>query len=249
MTGSDNLDLGVGRWARWGSAALLGALLVTGGTRLSPAANAGRRNPRARIVGKRAAPGVLKASKGLWPVVTYCRNKRCRTVRRFRAPTAIRRLRLSPSGKLALLWYRPDGQPFRVAIHRLGSGARLADFSPGFGGSIDWTPGNALLHFWGCGTQCANLRVYTVLGKVTTAAFSNGILVSPSRRYAVLFPSNNTRRQPPFVWDLIGRAPRVVYRFPRRAWSGFRWTRAGFSFDVRTPSGAKRARAVHLPNP
>jgi len=84
-------------------------------------------------------------------------------VHRFDRPQNLHETALSPSGHYVLIWH-DERPPRRLKVFRVDDGKLLADFVPGFGGQMRWTLGDKILHSWGCGTNCQNIRVYDIAG-------------------------------------------------------------------------------------
>ena len=54
----------------------------------------------------------------------------------------------------------------------------MGDFSPGFGGELQWTLGDKIVHTWGCGTSCHTVRVYDITGATLRQEMVSGLLLT-----------------------------------------------------------------------
>lgn len=114
---------------------------------------------------------------------------RCSVLVRYPLQPArtINEVEASPSGRYFFVWSTPDRRSRELEVFEITSvgPARLARWSPGFGGELRWVDGDHLFHSWGCGTSCVNGVVYDVRGHT---ALSEGpaawLSESPDHRYA-----------------------------------------------------------------
>ena len=67
---------------------------------------------------------------------------------------------------------------------------------------MHFTPHGNVVHTWGCGTNCANFRVYDSSGHVVLEAVASGLEVSPARHLLITFPSLFDAREPVVLYDL-----------------------------------------------
>lgn len=93
----------------------------------------------------------------------------------------------SPSGYYLLVWHM-EKTPRRLKVFRLTDGAMVADFVPGYGGNIQWTYGDKILHAWGCGTNCQNICVYDITGATLYSENVTGHYLT-DRGYYLVFPT------------------------------------------------------------
>ena len=105
----------------------------------------------------------------------------------FKRPQEILKQDLSPSGHYLFVWHR-DRPPIRLTIFRVKDSAMLGDFAPGFGGELQWTLGDKILHAWGCGTNCQTVRVYDITGATLREEMVSGLLLS-DRGFYIAFSS------------------------------------------------------------
>ncbi|MGZ3475566.1 MAG: hypothetical protein ACXVCJ_13825 [Polyangiales bacterium] len=77
-------------------------------------------------------------------------------------------VRASRTSKHFFVWTKPDGKKRTLEIFATpgtsSAATRVAHLEPGFGGDLTWLEGDLLLHVWGCGTNCASVRVYHTTG-------------------------------------------------------------------------------------
>ncbi|HVY48837.1 MAG TPA: hypothetical protein VHB21_23270, partial [Minicystis sp.] len=104
---------------------------------------------------------------------------------RFTEPQAIVGTEISPDGRRAYVWHLGARPPRRLSVYDLASRTRLADFAPGFGGELHFTPAGNLVHTWGCGSNCHGYALYDASGRTLFRGVTAGAEVSPARRYLV----------------------------------------------------------------
>lgn len=135
---------------------------------------------------------VVVDREGRAPTVRVVRGDRTMFEHRFAGPQQICDAQESPSGNYLLVWHC-DRPPRKLKIFRLTDGALLADFAPGYGGDLRWTLGDKVLHSWGSGTGCQNIRVYDVAGGLLHHESVTGHVLT-SRGYFVTFPTLSVAR-------------------------------------------------------
>ncbi len=156
-----------------------------------------------------AAPGAVASGRKLHLVPRLWGTGEARYVgggcdellERFPAPVGVRASEVSPDGRRAFVWYNEDRRPLKLAIYDLAARRRTARFAPGFGGDIHFTPGGNLVHDWGCGTNCANFRVYDPAGRTVLEAVSSWVEISPTHRFVLTAPSLYASTEPMVIYD------------------------------------------------
>ena len=118
----------------------------------------------------------------------------------------------SPSGHYLLVWHM-DTPPRRLKIFRLTDGVMVSDFVPGFGGRLQWTYGDKILHSWGCGTDCQFIRVYDIAGGVLHEESVTDHLLTP-RGYYVVYPALKIVDQAVYTYNVNTGEKTVVLESP-----------------------------------
>ena len=172
---------------------------------------------------------------------------------RYPEPISVHAAEVSLDGHWAFVWHYKARPPLELAIYDLRAMKRTAQFAPGFGGEMHFTPRGHIAHFWGCGTNCAEFMLYDVTGKKLLGAWSSGIELSPSRRFAVSGPSLFASDEAVVVYDLDA-ARRFVVEPPARHSDSFileavRWDERGgaISMAVRRLHGGHHNIVFHAP--
>ncbi|MFP4105083.1 MAG: hypothetical protein ACLFVU_03240 [Phycisphaerae bacterium] len=112
-----------------------------------------------------------------------------RNLTQFTRPCHVHDSAVSPSGRYAYVWHS-DRPPRQLAVYDLmGQGDLVADFVPGYGGSLQWTVADTILHRWGAGTGARNYVVYDRQGKELLSGGTSGDEVSPDGSYLLTFPT------------------------------------------------------------
>ena len=76
----------------------------------------------------------------------------------------------------------PKDKAFRLSLYSVANFRKLATITPGFGGNFEWNDLNQIIHGWGCGTNCSNLRVYNLkLNELFYTLSSGGFILSPKK--------------------------------------------------------------------
>lgn len=121
------------------------------------------------------------------PVVRVTRGEKTVFEYRFETPQHIYGCEESPSGHYLLVWHM-ERPPRRLKVFRLTDGAMVADCAPGFGGRLQWTHGDKILHSWGCGTNCQNVCVYDITGATLHEENVTGHILT-RRGFYIVFPT------------------------------------------------------------
>lgn len=95
--------------------------------------------------------------------IYLCRDGECRNLTHFDRRQHIYDYSLSEDGSKTFVWHMAE-TPRQLSIYDTATGKLLTRFSPGFGGGINWTKNNNLLHIFGCGTGCGMYRLYDSKG-------------------------------------------------------------------------------------
>ncbi|RHX92374.1 hypothetical protein DLM75_04045 [Leptospira stimsonii] len=110
----------------------------------------------------------------------------------------IEKIDLSDDKNLAYVWHRPATSASRkLTTYDLKHRREIATIVPGFGGQFRWLPNNMIMHDWGCGTNCYNIKFYdpalkvTELPKVSISDTFGGYLISPNRKLLVIWSMAN----------------------------------------------------------
>jgi hypothetical protein len=127
---------------------------------------------------------------------------------RFSRPQLFSGMGISADGRWAYVWHH--ARPPRVlSIYDLSSLKRVASFSPGYGGELQWLEGNRILHYWGAGAACVMYAVYDVQGKTVLKGTTSGWDLAPGGTYLATSPSFAAEKEPLVIRDL--RTLKVVY--------------------------------------
>ncbi|MCK6517485.1 hypothetical protein L6R46_20790 [Myxococcota bacterium] len=121
---------------------------------------------------------------------------------RFPAAEEVVGFEVSADGKSAFVWHRPNGKSLRVSTYDLHSKKRIATFSPGFGGQLQFSAAGTLILTHGCGTNCHVLTVFDLLGNKLVGVGGTIHDVSPARRYALVYPTTDSDPGPVTLYDL-----------------------------------------------
>jgi len=126
----------------------------------------------------------IKLHRGaLYDVFSYLENGDSVNLTQFKEPWVdITNLTLSPDSSLFFFRYKKLGKAYRLALYDFQTFEKLDVIVPGFGGSFEWNSNNQIIHRWGCGTNCANLRVYnSALKEIFFTLSSGGFELSPDK--------------------------------------------------------------------
>ncbi len=118
---------------------------------------------------------------GSSPIVKIMKNEKELYRHTFNGPWHVYYAELSKTSNLLAVWHCQK-PPRILSIINITTGESLADFSPGFGGSLMWS-GGLLLHAWGCGTNCQNIAVYGTDGKTRHSRNVTACIVTPDGFY------------------------------------------------------------------
>lgn len=153
------------------------------------------------LAGCAEPPGlVLVAARHGHREVWWSDGQHSTRLERFPSPEVVVGTQVSSDGRWAYVWHRPDHQAQRVSVYDVAARERISTFTPGYGGELRFDTAGDLVHTWGCGTSCANLRVYDRAGRIRTERFAARIDVSPDGDHAVYAP------------DVLGPSDTVVWQ-------------------------------------
>ncbi len=179
------------RWTLW-----IAILLLMGGLALWPTATAPdpqtshRVPPPARSIeldstatikttpGPEGHPDVWIRKGGTWMNLT-----------RFDRPQHIYDYQASPDGRFAFVWHM-SYTPRKISVYDLETGNRISRFSPGWAGSLHWTPHNTILHKGGFGTG-KDMDLYDLEGNELIGFHERDSVefaVSPTLDYVATIP-------------------------------------------------------------
>ncbi|WP_196892050.1 hypothetical protein [Aureivirga marina] len=98
-------------------------------------------------------------------------------------------LKVSPDKRYFFFRHKEDkGKAYKLTLYDFQTQKKIAEITPGFGGSFEWTMNNKIIHRWGCGTNCANFRMYDLsLNEIFFTLSSGGFLESPKKDILVQF--------------------------------------------------------------
>lgn len=128
-----------------------------------------------------------------------CQGDVCTTWAQF--PSQPRRTlvdaRVSPSGRHFFVWSQPargarELDVFTAPARPGTPGRSVGHWSPGAGGTLEWTEGDRLWHVAGCGTACQTVTFYEASGRVISRDTTMAAERSPDARFAVMVTGNDT---------------------------------------------------------
>lgn len=120
--------------------------------------------------------------RAYYDVFAYQDNGDSINLTKFDSWISIKDLKISPDSSYFFFRYKEEGKAYRLVTYHFDSLYILKEIVPGYGGSFDWNEKNQILHSWGCGTNCANLRVYNKeLNEIFFTLSSGGFEFSPNK--------------------------------------------------------------------
>lgn len=76
--------------------------------------------------------------------------------------------------------------PYLLTLYNLKTFQKIKEIIPGYGGDFKWTNNSQIIHSWGCGTNCANVRLYDLqLKEIFYTLSSGGFKYSPEKNFLV----------------------------------------------------------------
>jgi hypothetical protein len=153
-----------------------------------------------------------------------------RTLERFATPHRVEATEISADEALAFVWHQGDRPPLRLSIYDLRARTRLAEFAPGFGGDLHFTPRGKIIHTWGCGSNCHSFAIYDRHGKTLQDGGASGLEVSPERGSMLAFPSFIGAQDLITLYDLETGKPAITWSAPENASfvvDSIAWRRSG----------------------
>jgi len=109
---------------------------------------------------------------------------------------------ISPDNKYCFVRHKPNTKntSYRLALYNIKTKKLVKEIVPGYGGIFEWNKHHQIIHSWGCGTNCANLRVYDLqLKEIFFTLSSGGFKFSPEKNFVVQFNMQGTKF---WVFDL-----------------------------------------------
>ena len=98
-------------------------------------------------------------------------------------------LKISFDKKYFFFRHKPaKGKSYRLALYNFKNLNKFVEMTPGFGGVFEWNGLNQIIHTWGCGTNCTNLRIYDInLKKIFFSLSSGGFKLSPKKDIVIQY--------------------------------------------------------------
>ncbi|APR84738.1 Hypothetical protein A7982_10087 [Minicystis rosea] len=197
------------------------------------------------------SPGLMLVNR-LWGVgeVQYVEKDGGKHVlETFKEPHSVRQASVSSNGRWAYVWHQGAKPPLQLSIYDLATWSRTASFTPGFGGDMYFTPGASILHWWGCGSDCAEFVLYDTHGKKRLSGGTSIVSLSPTSRFMITGPSLFAGGESIVLYDLD--AARILYETPAALQSRFRleevvWDEARGAVALKLVDGRKKARRLLL---
>ncbi len=145
-------------------------------------------------------------------------------ITKFKPWVEIKDLQISSNNNYVFFRYKPKGKAYKLVCYELNTLNKIAEITPGYGGTFKWNKQNQILHTWGCGTNCANLRVYnTQLEDVFYSFSTGGFKFSPDKTKVAQL--NLTQNQ---VW-VVNLSPNGFSRgFTKKIHHDINWNTFGF---------------------
>ncbi|MCT4639472.1 MAG: hypothetical protein N4A72_17335 [Bacteroidales bacterium] len=117
-----------------------------------------------------------------YDLFAYSNNNDTINITQFEPWVEVRDLIVSPDSTYFFYRYKREGKAYRLVTYKLESLKKVSEVIPGFGGHFEWNIRNQILHSWGCGTNCANLRVYnSALKEIFFTLSSCGFIYSADK--------------------------------------------------------------------
>tara|TARA_R110002111_G_scaffold243685_1_gene305695 strand:- start:18 stop:701 length:684 start_codon:yes stop_codon:yes gene_type:complete len=127
-------------------------------------------------------------NKAFYDVFAYSDNNDTINVTQFDPWVELRDLKVSPDSTYFFYRYKTEGKAYRLVTVNLKSLKKVSEIIPGYGGDFEWNLNNQILHRWGCGTNCANFRVYNSnLEEIFFTLSSGGFIYSPDKTRVAQF--------------------------------------------------------------
>src|SRR5690606_24401759 len=103
------------------------------------------------------------------------------------------------------------GKSYLLSVYDLKTLREVKTKAPSFGGFFQWNGHHQIIHQWGCGTNCANFRIYDLqLNELFFTLSSGGFLLSPDYNYLIQFSFSGKRMWVCKLTGLkMGQAPLV----------------------------------------
>lgn len=139
-------------------------------------------------------------------------------------------VQLSSDAQFLFIRHKAGNQrAYRLRTYNLNEHKLIAEIIPGFGGSFQWNNNHQIIHYWGCGTNCANLSVYDKhLVEVFSTLSSGGYAFNPLKDIIIQFSMNGGQFA---LYDLNSLKDKnlkgftyTISRSPEREWTHRIWS-------------------------
>jgi protease II len=110
---------------------------------------------------------------------------------------------LSPDSNYCFVRHKPNTKntSYRLTLYNARTKRLVKEIIPGYGGIFLWNNNHQIIHYWGCGTNCSNLRVYDLnLKEIFFAPSTGGFKLSPEKNFVVQLSMTGKKI---WVFDLI----------------------------------------------
>lgn len=102
----------------------------------------------------------IKMHKGAYYDVFAYKNNDTINITNFKPWIEIQGLKINKDSSLFFFRYKEKGKAYRLVTYNLKTLEKIAESVPGYGGMFEWNSKDYIVHSWGCGTNCANLKIY-----------------------------------------------------------------------------------------
>lgn len=125
----------------------------------------------------------IRMHKGAYyDVFAYTENNDTINLTQFEQWVNLTDLKINPDSTFFFYRYKRKGKSYRLVTYEFKSLKKLSEIVPGYGGDFEWNLNNQILHSWGCGTNCTNLRIYdSTLKEIFFTFSSGGFIYSPNK--------------------------------------------------------------------
>jgi len=143
--------------------------------------------------------------------------------------TVVEDLEISKDKKYFFFRHKPaKAKAYKLTVYDLENVSEMGEIVPGYGGTFGWNELNQIIHWWGCGTNCSNLRVYDpFLEEQFFALSSGGFMFSPNKNFVFQFNMYSSRF---WLFDLNTIEDETIKVFSEK--EGFNKTGDQINFDL-----------------